>query len=216
MGLLDLFRKAPPIDALAALDDFVDSHAAFLVQKCIYEYCRARSGVLAQKLFKEPSFIAAMDGSRWRNFPICIGHVAEMVAGTLRPLAGGDVVGLTDGMIGLTGRTMSRYPVPPLVGAEAWAAARARIAEQLRTASLAAPKPVKDIPLEDYQAFFDQLPIHKKLRGHDFVLVRNNLRVNLCRVYEDFVAVADLPVLARLVIAGPHPVAPPRLAGSHG
>lgn len=216
MGLLDLFRKATPVDTLAALDDFVDGRAAFLVQKCIYEYCRARSGVLAQKLFKEPSFIAAMDGARWRNFPICLGHVTEMVAETLRPHAGGDVAGLTDGMIALAGRTMSRYPVPAGLGADGWAAARARIAERLRTASLAAPKAVKDIPLEDYQAFFDQLPIHESLRGHDFILVRNNLRVNLCRAFEDFVAVADLPVLARLVIAGPPPVAPPRLAGSQG
>jgi hypothetical protein len=157
-----------------------------------------------------------MDESRWRNFPICLGHVTEMVMGALRPQAAGDVAGLTDGMIALAGRTVSRYPVPPPVGAESWAAAAARIAGRLRTASLAAPKAVKDIPLEDYQTFFDQLPIHESLRGHDFVLVRNNLRVNLCRAYEDFVAVADLRALAALAIAGPDPVAIPRLGGAQG
>jgi hypothetical protein len=216
MGLIDLFRKRPPIESLSALDDFVDGNTAFLVQKCIYEYCRVRSGVLASKLFKEPSFIAAMDDSRWRSFPICLGHVTQMVADTLRPHTGGDTAGLTDGMIALADRAMNRFPIPPSVGREAWTAGRERVAERLRSASLAAPKAVKDIPIEDYQVFFDQLPIHEKLRGHDFVLVRNNLRVNLCRAYEDFIAVADLPRLARLVIAGPQPVAPPRLGGSRG
>jgi hypothetical protein len=139
-----------------------------------------------------------------------------MVADTLRPQAGGDIVGLTDGMIALADRTMNRYPIPESVGREAWASGRARIAERLRAASLAAPKAVKDIPIEDYQSFFDHLPIHEKLRGHDFELVRNNLRVNLCRAYEDFIAVANLPELARLVILGPEPVTPPRLGGAHG
>jgi len=214
MGLLDLFRKPAPVDTIEALDSCVDSHAAFLVQKCIYEYCRARSGILAAKLFKEPSFVAAMDRSRWQNYPICLGHVAVMVEGALRPYAGENVVGLTDGIVAVVERVTAGHEAAAGMEAGFWVAARRRIEERLRQASLAAPRAVKDIPKEDYQTFFDQLPIHESLRGHDFVLVRNNLRVNLCRAYETFVARADLPELARLLTAGSLPAAAPRAGGS--
>ena len=45
MGLLDfLLRRKPAIETQEALADFVDEQAAFLVQKGIYDYSRARSG----------------------------------------------------------------------------------------------------------------------------------------------------------------------------
>src|SRR3546814_8157501 len=47
-----LFRS-PPIADVAALADFIDERAAFTVQKCVYEYSRARAGTMSQKLFKE-------------------------------------------------------------------------------------------------------------------------------------------------------------------
>jgi hypothetical protein len=205
MGLLDLFRKPAPVDTIRALDECVDSHAAFLVQKCIYEYCRARSGVLAAKLFREPSFVAAMNRSRWQNYPICLGHVAVMVEGALRPHVGDSILGLTDGIVAAVERVTAGHEAAAGMEAGFWIAARRRIEERLRHASLAAPRAVKEIPKEDYQAFFDQLPIHESLRGHDFLLVRNNLRVNLCRAYETFIARADLPVLARAIAAEPAP-----------
>jgi len=42
MGLLDFFRRPPPIRDVEALADFIDRNAAFVVQKGIYEYSRAR------------------------------------------------------------------------------------------------------------------------------------------------------------------------------
>ena len=72
------------------------------------------------------------------------------------------------------------------------------------------------IPKETIKEFFDELPIHESLRGHDFILVQNNLRSNLCQMHDEFIARADLPALARSVIAGPSPVTVPpvgRLAG---
>jgi hypothetical protein len=41
------------------------------------------------------------------------------------------------------------------------------------------------------------------------VLLQNNIRFNLCRMYEDFIARAELPALAAAVVEGPHPVAVP-------
>ena len=48
-----LFRPRPPIRDREALADFIDSQSAFIVQKGIYEYSRARAGHYAKVLFAE-------------------------------------------------------------------------------------------------------------------------------------------------------------------
>ena len=73
-----------------ALADFIDRNAAFVVQKGIYEYSRARAGHYAKVLFREPEFQAAADESRWRAYPLGLAMVAELVEGVLRPAAGED------------------------------------------------------------------------------------------------------------------------------
>src|SRR5262245_64674385 len=70
MGFFDIFRRPPPVRDIPALADFIDQHAAFVAQKGIYEYARARSGHYSKVLFKEPEFQAACDISRWQTFPL--------------------------------------------------------------------------------------------------------------------------------------------------
>ena len=48
-----LFRPRPPIRDREALADFIDAQSAFIVQKGIYEYSRARAGHYAKVLFAE-------------------------------------------------------------------------------------------------------------------------------------------------------------------
>jgi hypothetical protein len=199
MGIFDLFRRPPPLATLPALDDFLDSQSAFLVQKCIFEYARARSGILSAKLFKEPAFLAAIEQSRWRNYPICLGHVALMADAALRPHAPERAVALADGLAAAAGRITRRYDIPAGMAPDFWAGARKGIESRIRRASLAAPHPVRDIPRDEFKAFFERLPIHESLRGHDVMLVRNNLRINLCRAYETFVARMDAPALVALL-----------------
>ena len=88
MGLLDFLRRKPPIRDAAAVGTFIDENAAFLVQKGIYEYSRARAGHYAKVLFKEPGFHAAVEVSRWTAYPLGLAMVAEMVEGVLRANAG--------------------------------------------------------------------------------------------------------------------------------
>ncbi|MGQ7790866.1 hypothetical protein ACUN0C_00480 [Faunimonas sp. B44] len=209
MRIADLFRKTPPFASLPALEDFFDSRTAFMVQKCVFEYARARSGLLSSKLFKEAAFMSALNAARWRNYPLCLECVAVMSEHALRPHAGEDGPALRSGIAAAAANVTNRYPIPPGLPAEFWAQARERIAHRIDMAGLAAPHPVKDLPNAIAKEFFANLPIHESLRGHDFVLVTNNLRVNLCRAYEDLLAQADLPRLAEAVMAGPPAVALP-------
>src|SRR3954464_7114056 len=88
MGLLDMFRPRPPIRDVPGLAAFIDRNAAFLVQKGIYEYSRARAGHYAKVLFREPEFHAALELSRWRAFPLGLAMLAEIADAALQSLAG--------------------------------------------------------------------------------------------------------------------------------
>jgi hypothetical protein len=216
MGLLDIFKKPAAIESLTDMEDFLDTRSAFMVQKCVFEYSRARAGILWQKLFKEEGFKAAVSRSAWQNYPLCLENITVMVEQVLRQNAGDHQAELRAGMKAAAANVTDRYPIPEGFEARFWADARERISARIERAGLAAPRPVKDLPKETIKEFFDELPIHESLRGHDFILVQNNLRSNLCQMHDEFIGRADLPALARSVIAGPNPVAVPpvgRLAG---
>src|SRR5213080_3939170 len=76
-----VFRPWPPIRHSSELADFIDEQSAFLTQKGIYEYSRARAGHYAKVLFRESGFQEAVERSRWRAYPLGLAMVAELVEG---------------------------------------------------------------------------------------------------------------------------------------
>ena len=83
-----LFRPRPPIRDREALADFIDAQSAFIVQKGIYEYSRARAGHYAKVLFAEKGFAHSVELARWQAFPLGLAMVGEMVEGVLTSQAG--------------------------------------------------------------------------------------------------------------------------------
>ncbi|MEJ8570995.1 hypothetical protein [Microbaculum marinum] len=206
MGLLDMFRRPPPIADVGALEDFLDSRAAFLVQKCVFEYSRARAGVFWDKLFLEKEFQAAVDVARWNGYPIALADLTEMAEGVLRPAASGREAELLDRMIDIALAVVHRYPVPAGEPADFWVVKSDWLRDRLSEIQLAPRKAVKDIPLGTARQMFDLMPIHKSLRGEDFVVVRNHLRANLCRLYEEFAGRLKVDSLLDDVLAPPNTV----------
>ena len=86
MRFFPFFRRPVPIRDSGALADFIDRNAAFVAQKGIYEYARARAGHYAKVLFREPAFLDAVEQSRWRAYPLGLDLVAELVEGVLRQI----------------------------------------------------------------------------------------------------------------------------------
>jgi hypothetical protein len=195
MGLLDFLRRKPPIRDAAAVGAFIDENAAFLVQKGIYEYARARAGHYAKVLFKEPGFHAAVEVSRWTAYPLGLAMVAEMVQGVLRANAV-DPHAALDLVSTLALDIFDRYPVPAALGEQAWSEQRAELARQLQLIGLHPPKRVIDIPEQWAQTYFDLMPIHEKLRGRDFPTTRNYLRVTMCNIHDEFIERLDGPAVA--------------------
>jgi hypothetical protein len=201
MGLLDFFRYRAPIDQAAGLADFIDRNAAFLVQKGIYEYSRARAGHYSKVLFAEAGYREAVERSRWQAFPLGLAMVTELVEGVLRPHVQDRRVAL-DALIAHSLSVFDRYPVPAELGADVWSQARGDLAHKLDLVGTHAIKPAKDIPIPFAENYFALMPIHEKLRSAELPTIRNYLRVTMCNIHEEFSKRADAPALAQMLCPG--------------
>lgn len=199
MRFLDWFRRSPPVADADALAEFIDSHAAFLMQKGIYEYSRARSGHYAKVMFGEQLFIDAFNLARWQAYPLGLAMVGELVEGVLRGLAGANPKEVTEWVRALVLSVFDSHPVPPQIGAQAWREARGKLALRLRHAGLHPPKRAMDIPETLAKAYFDLMPIHEKLRGRDFPTTHNYLKVTMCNIHAELTRRMDEPALSQLL-----------------
>jgi hypothetical protein len=203
MGFLDFLRRPEPIRNAAELADFIDRHAAFVAQKGIYEYSRARAGHYAKVMFKEQGFQAACDVSRWQAFPIGLAMVAEVVEGMLRPLAAGEEHRQREALVALVLAIFDRYPVPAALGEDKWRGLRAELEHRLKLIGFHAPKWAKDVPEQYAESYFNLMPIHEKLRGRDFPTTRNYLRVTMTNIHDELTKRLDVPAAAKSLIAEP-------------
>ena len=196
------FRPRPPIRDREALADFIDSQSAFIVQKGIYEYSRARAGHYAKALFLEEGFAKSVEHARWQAFPLGLAWVGEMVEGVLASDPGTPRRETLDQLTGVVLGIFDRYQVPPTIGEEAWLEARGVLAHRLDLVGGHAPKRVMDVPDPLAEAYFAMMPIHEKLRGRDFETTRNYLRVSLCNIHDELLARMDKAALQRALIPG--------------
>jgi hypothetical protein len=202
MGLIEnlvtkLFRKEPVIASREALAGFIDSRAAFLSQKCVVEFCRVRSGVYWQKLFSEDEFRESLRVSCWNSYPPATAMIVEMVEGAIRPAAGIRQRRLPDALMQVVDDVFARHPVPAGAPDTFWTDARALVRERLDATQSGPPRPVRKVAEPMAKLIHKALPLHPNLVSHDYDYIRNNLRMNLLRAYEDFVEAADLEKLAR-------------------
>ena len=203
MGLFDIFRRPPAIRDTGALADFIDRNAAYVVQKGIYEYSRARAGHYAKILFREPEFLAAVEQSRWRAYPLGLAMVGEQAEGQLRPVAEAGRQTQLDAFRVLVLSVFDRYPVPAALGETPWSDRRAELARRLQSIGLHQPKRAMDIPEQFAQSYFDTMPIHEKLRARDFPAIRNYLRVTMCNIHEELTKRLDAPAVAEMLTRPP-------------
>jgi hypothetical protein len=185
LGFLDFFRGRPPIRDAQALADFIDEHAAFLVQKGMYEYSRARAGHYAKVLFREPEFLQAVEEARWRAYPLGLAMVTELVEGILRP-HGADRLGQLAALHTVVLGVFDRYPVPAELGAQAWSDARAELLRRLQLIGLHPPKFAKDVPANFINDYFSLLPIHESVRASEFPTIHNYLKITSCNIHDEF------------------------------
>ena len=204
MPLFDFFRRTPPIRDLAELAAFIDENAAFLMQKGIYEYSRARAGHYAKVLFAESGFRAAVEEARWRAYPLGLALVAEMIDTVLRPAAGRETIAPLNELV-LS--VFDRYEAPAALAPATWEAARAELVERLARIGLHPPKRVIDIPEPFAKTYFEFMPIHEQLRGSDFPTIKSYLKVTLCNIHDELMKRMDVGAIAAALARTESPVA---------
>ena len=197
--MFGFFRRQPPIRDLSALADFIDQQSAFLTQKGIYEYSRARAGHYSKVLFAEPEFREAVERSRWLAYPLGLAMVAEAVEGVLRPHAGENRRATLDSLNAVVLSVFDRYPLPGPLDATAWDDIRRELARRLDLIGTHAMKFAKDIPEPFAEKYFSLMPIHEKLRGRDFPTTHNYLRVTMCNIHDELTKRMDAATVAGML-----------------
>ena len=92
--------------------------------------------------------------------------------------------------------------MPATLSADDWRAARRELARRLEHIGLHPPKFAKDIPEPFAKAYFDLMPIHKKLKANEAPTIHNYLRVTMCNIHEELSKRVDA-VADRRAVAGP-------------
>jgi hypothetical protein len=201
-SLLEVFfRPRPPVADSESLATFIDENAAFLVQKGIYEYSRARAGHYSKVLFAEQEFRQASERSRWQAYPLGLAMIAELVEGVIAARVDTERSRLLVPLRAHTLSVFARYPIPAPLGQEAWSDAREELARRLEMIGMHPPKRAMDIPEPYAKAYFDLMPIHAKLRASEFPTIRNYLRVTLCNMHEELSRRIDAPAVAECLLS---------------
>jgi hypothetical protein len=198
MGLLDFFRRRKPaIQTPDQLADFIDEQAAFLVQKGIYDYARARSGPYSKVMLADPGFQSALDRSRWSAFPLGLAMVGETVETVLAPHAGGNRRSALDPLISLVLSVQARYPRPAALSDEEWAAGRADLALHLERLSTHPPKRVIDIPVPFAERYFEMMPFDKPFLTPDAPTARGFMQLQLVKMQEELMNRMDADAMVK-------------------
>ncbi|HRF08438.1 MAG TPA: hypothetical protein PL193_07320 [Xanthobacteraceae bacterium] len=200
MGLFDrLLRRKPKIAGREALAHFIGEQAAFLVQKGIYDYSRARSGHFSKIMLADAGFQSALNRSRWRAFPLGLAMVGESVDATLSPNVAGERRTLLDPLIGLILSIYDQYPCPQELSEEEWQAGRSDLLLHLERLSTHAPKRIIDIPVPFAERYFAMMPFDKSLLTPDAPTAQGFMQLQLIKVQEELADRIELePVLREL------------------
>ena len=186
MGFLDLFRRRkPPIKDVGQLADFIDEQAAFLVQKGIYDYSRARSGHYAKAMLADKGFQGALDRARWRAYPLGLAMVGETIEGMLAERSRDERRSTLDPLIRIVLSVFDRYPKPDSVTDEEWKQSRDDLELHLERLSTHPPKRVIDIPAPFTERYFALMPFDKQFLTPDAPTARSFMQLRLVAVQEE-------------------------------
>ncbi len=194
--LTKLFRRPPPIRHPGELAGFIDANGAFVAQKGLYEYARARAGHYSKVLFAEEGFQRAIEVSRWQAYPLGLAMVGEVASVVLQEMTTLERETIIEGVSDLTLSAFDRWDVPAVLDATAWADLRGDLVRRLHQIGLHPPKRAMDIPESIAKDYFALMPIHESLRGPDFPTLKSYLKVTLCNVHDELTKRIDAQAVA--------------------
>jgi hypothetical protein len=192
------------------LADFLAAQTAYVAQRSVIEYCRARTGLNWDKLALEQQFRDRLEVCRWEAYAIVLAEVAELALIPLRRDGAAGPQAYLRGLVAAAHAALLRHPVPS--HRSSWSDAADTIERHLARAVLAAPRPVHLLGVQSADAIFDLLPIHADLRPQDREMFQNSVRFAICGAFDAMSRCFQVPALeAALVAAGREELAAPAL-----
>jgi hypothetical protein len=192
-------RRWAPVTTGAELADFLAAQTAYVSQKSVIEYCRARTGLNWEKLSLEQAFLDRLEVCRWEAYAIVLAEVAELALIRLRRDGTAAPDAYLPGLVAAARAALLRHPLPN--HRSSWADASSAIEQHLARAVLAAPRPVHLIGLQSADAIFNLLPIHASLRPEDREMFRNSVRFAICGAFDAMSRYFQVPALEASLLA---------------
>jgi hypothetical protein len=185
--------RSSPVATATELAEFLGAQTAYIAQRSVIEYCRARTGLNWDKLFAEPSFLERLEVCRWEAYAVVLAEVAELALIRLRRYGAADPTNYLAGLVHAAHAALLRHPVP--AHRTSWTDAADAIERHLARALMAAPRPVHLLGLHSADVIFDLLPIHADLRRHDRTMFQNSVRFAICGAFDEMTRRFDVPAL---------------------
>ena len=192
-------RRWAPVTTGEELADFVAAQTAYVAQRSVIEYCRARTGLNWEKLSLEQTFLDRLEVCRWEAYAIVLAEVAELALIRLRRDGVADPEAYLPGLVAAAQAALLRHPVPS--HRTDWGDAAEAIERHLARAVLAAPRPVHLLGIGSADAIFDLLPIHADLRPQDREMFRNSVRFAICGAFDAMSRCMEVAALEAALLA---------------
>ncbi|MDX5593204.1 hypothetical protein [Pseudovibrio sp. SPO723] len=180
------------------------------MQKSVLEYTRYRAGRHWPVLSEDRAFLDALEKARWSNYAIALDYVSEMALNSLRRKSKHPPQEIA-GFLGKCANTiMQSYGDMTAMPCEEWRKMTLNTRYRLRTAAMVNARPVQDIPAGRFSEFFENLPIHCKLGGHDELTLLNSMRVHLSQMHDEFRWRSDAYALEAFIVSPTSSCAQPK------
>jgi len=196
MGFFDfLIGRRTRIAGPEALASFIDEQAAFLVQKGIYDYSRARSGHFSKVMLADAGFQSALNRARWRAYPLGLAMVIETVEASLAKFGSDDRRAHLNPLISLGAGIYDRYPRPAELSEEEWQSGRSELLLHLERLTTHPPKRIIDIPVPFADRYFSMMPFDKSFLTPDAPTARGFMQLHLVKMQEELERRAEMELL---------------------
>jgi hypothetical protein len=192
-------RRWPSVTTGQELADLLAAQTAYVAQRSVIEYCKARTGLNWEKLSLEQSFLDRLEVCRWEAYAVVLADVAELALIRLRRDGAAAPEAYLPGLVAAARAALRRHPVPS--HRTSWTDAADAIERHLARAALAAPRPVHLIGLQSADAIFDLLPIHPDLRPQDREMFQNSVRFAICGAFDAMSGCIEVPALETSLLA---------------
>lgn len=186
---LRMRRERAPIETIDALSGFVSTRAAFVAQKKLYGYLKARMGTRYPTMFEDDVFVESINVAKLQVFAACLSDLSVhcvarvVVAGGLER---GDGVAMARHCFE-AGIADNAAHLPEPAVSNSWADAWRKVFEARMSAlhwdNLAAGG---DSFSESPKALFRWAPIADELKRYDREIVENSIRFAFGEVTREF------------------------------